>query len=165
MAVPCHSFSYLYLRESSSFASKVVPSETASTWSSFGSFAREQSPLGSEAVGGGSCGVLCLSEDCCWSFLEMSVDWRKSAQPEIVSGVLFEDLTEDCSPGDSLSENSEKLLSWCMVKHSYLRPYQNKEHKHTGMFSIKVSRDKFRQQDPGVWEGNLVFDGMLTWTP
>ena len=28
----------------------------------------------------------------------------------IVSSVLFQDLTEDCSPGDSLSDYSEKLL-------------------------------------------------------
>ena len=43
------------------------------------------------------------------STTDTTVDWRKTYNLKVVSYVLFGDLTEDYSPGDSLSDSSEEV--------------------------------------------------------
>lgn len=54
--VPCHTCSFFYPTGSSLFAAEAVPSRRFQPETSFGSFARDQSLPGTEALSSGGCG-------------------------------------------------------------------------------------------------------------
>ena len=82
------------------------------------------------------------------------------------AGKSFLSQTEDCSLGDSLSSPYEKLLSLCVSTQFHV-PFSDLMRFKCDMqiFLQSFKRDSMytvRQQDPGVWEGNLTFEGELT---
>lgn len=77
MAVPYHTCSFFYLTANSLFASEAVPKRLFQPETSFGSFAREQSLPGTEALISGGWWLPRPFEEWGWKgFLEMSIHFK-----------------------------------------------------------------------------------------
>ena len=80
---------------------------------------------------------------------------------------------EDYSLGDRLSDSSGELLHWSTVSSIILYFIQTKNtHQPDRVYSIKISKETDwvhrqwgNEQYADGWEGNLIFQGVLTWTP